>query len=161
MWLFIGYNTKMHQPSCGVLQRGLTAVEVVIVVILLGVIAAIVLPKLLSEPEGARTIKVKQDLIAIDSALQLYHLHNGFYPSTTQHLQALVTKPTTTPRPTQWKPGGYLKFVPMDPWNRPYHYQEPGDHNPDSFDLFTYGADNKPKGDGEDADVGNWDSEGR
>lgn len=106
----------------------------------------------MSRPDEARIIKAKQDINAIESALELYKLDNGYYPSTDQGLRALIEKPTTEPLPGQWKP--YLKRMPKDPWSREYQYLNPGVHG--EFDIFTYGADGKPGGEGSNGEIGNW-----
>lgn len=137
-------------------QSGFTLIEIMVVVVILGILLAVVVPKLMSRPDEARVVKAKQDILTMESALNLYKLDSGIYPSTDQGLTALVTKPTLNPVPRNWKSGGYLKQVPADPWGNDYQYLEPGTHNPDSFDLFTYGADGKPGGEGIDADIGNW-----
>src|SRR5690348_4914817 len=103
-------------------QSGFTLIEVMVVVVILGILAAIIVPRIMSRPEQARMVKVKQDIMAIQSALDLYKLDNGFYPSTDQGLQALVTKPTTAPTPRNWKSDGYLQDVPTDPWGEAYQY---------------------------------------
>jgi general secretion pathway protein G len=135
-------------------QKGFTLIEIMVVVVILGILASIVVPKIISRPEQAKVVKAKQDVQAIESALELYKLDNGFYPSTDQGLQALVTKPTTDPIPDNWKDDGYLKEVPMDPWNRPYQYLNPGTHN--DIDVFTYGPTGQPGGTGPNATIGNW-----
>ena len=137
-------------------QQGFTLIEVMVVVVIMGILAAIVVPKIMSRPDQAKVVKAKQDVLAIQSALDLYKLDNGFYPSTDQGLKALVSKPSSPPVPMNWKPGGYLKQVPMDPWNHPYHYLNPGVHNQGGVDVFTYGANNQQGGTGVNATVGNW-----
>src|ERR1700733_2221862 len=101
---------------------GFTLIEVMVVVVILGILAAIIVPKIMSRPEQARIVKVKQDLLAIQSALDLYKLDNGTYPTTDQGLQALVSKPSIQPVPRSWKSDGYLQEVPMDPWGQAYQY---------------------------------------
>src|ERR1700722_16851144 len=101
---------------------GFTLIEVMVVVVILGILAAIIVPKIMSRPEQARIVKVKQDILAIQSALDLYKLDNGMYPTTDQGLDALVKKPTSDPVPHYWKSEGYLAQVPQDPWNEPYQY---------------------------------------
>src|SRR5580698_10288840 len=103
-------------------SAGFTLIEVMVVVVILGILAAIIVPKVMSRPEQARIVKVKQDILAIQSALDLYKLDNGLYPNTDQGLQALVTKPTIQPVPRNWKSDGYLQDVPMDPWGQTYQY---------------------------------------
>src|SRR3990167_5220707 len=103
-------------------SAGFTLIEVMVVVVILGILAAIIVPKIMSRPEQARIVKVKQDILAIQSALDLYKLDNGMYPTTDQGLQALVTKPTITPLPRGWKSDGYLQDLPVDPWGEGYQY---------------------------------------
>lgn len=134
--------------------RGFTLIEIMVVVVILGILAAIIVPRIVSRPDEARVVKAKQDVLAIESALDLYKLDNGFFPSTDQGLQALVTKPSSDPIPGNWR--AYLKSLPMDPWNRPYQYLNPGQHG--TVDVFTYGADGKPGGTGINAEVGNWNA---
>src|ERR1700722_10957228 len=101
-------------------SAGFTLIEVMVVVVILGILAAIIVPKIMSRPEQARIVKVKQDILAIQSALDLYKLDNGTYPSTDQGLDALVTKPTAQPVPRNWKSDGYLQELPVDPWGQAY-----------------------------------------
>jgi general secretion pathway protein G len=138
-------------------EYGFTLIEVMVVVVILGILAALVVPKIMSRPDEARIVKVKQDLRALESALNLYKLDNYTYPSTDQGLEALITKPQGEPQPRQWKPGGYLSQLPRDPWGFPYNYLSPGTHG--EFDLYSFGADGQPEGTGVNADVGNWQLE--
>ncbi len=135
-------------------QRGFSLIEIMVVVVILGILAALVVPKIISRPDEARVVKAKQDALAIQSALDLYKLDNGFYPTTDQGLQALVEKPTSNPTPLNWQT--YLKSLPKDPWGRDYLYLNPGEH--DEVDVFTYGADGQPGGPGINADIGNWNA---
>jgi general secretion pathway protein G len=137
-------------PSCG-----FTLIEILVVVVILGILAAIVVPKVMEHPGEARKVRAKQDIQAIVTALNMYKLDNFVYPSTEQGLDALVGKPSGSPEAPNWRKGGYLDKAPKDPWNHPYLYLHPGGHG--DIDVFSYGADGKPGGDGEDADVGNWD----
>lgn len=120
-------------------MNGFTLIEVMVVVVILGILAAVVVPKIMSRPEQARIVKAKQDILAIQSALDLYKLDNGFYPSTDQGLQALVSKPTSEPIPRNWKSDGYLQQLPMDPWGRSYQYI----NDNDKLHIFSYGAKGK------------------
>lgn len=104
-------------------ESGFTLIEVMVVVVILGILAAIIVPKIMSRPEQARIVKAKQDILEIQNALDLYKLDNGFYPTTDQGLQALVTQPTTPPVPKNWNPDGYLQASPVDPWGQPYQYE--------------------------------------
>lgn len=129
-------------------------IEIMVVVVILGILASIVVPKIINRPDEARVVKAKQDVLAIQNAVDLYKLDNGTYPTTDQGLQALVTKPTIAPIPRDWKQ--YLKAVPKDPWGRDYLYLNPGEHG--EVDIFTLGADGQPGGTGINAEIGNWDA---
>ncbi|KTD51565.1 type II secretory pathway protein LspG [Legionella quinlivanii] len=135
-------------------QKGFSLIEIMVVVVILGILASIVVPKIISRPDEARVVKAKQDVLAIQNALDLYKLDNGFYPSTDQGLLALVEKPTTSPTPRDWKQ--YLKSLPKDPWGRDYLYLNPGEHS--DVDVFTLGAEGQPGGTGINAEIGNWDA---
>jgi general secretion pathway protein G len=134
--------------------RGFTLIEVMIVVVILGILAAVVIPKILDRPDQARVTAAKADIAVIMQQLKLYRLDNAAYPSTDQGLQALVVKPTTNPLPPNWKPGGYLEKLPNDPWGRPYQYLNPGLKS--ELDVFSLGADGQPGGEGNNADIGSW-----
>jgi general secretion pathway protein G len=134
-------------------QQGFSLIEIMVVVVILGILASIVVPKIISRPDEARVVKAKQDVLAIQNALDLYKLDNGFYPSTDQGLMALVEKPTSNPIPRDWKL--YLKSLPKDPWGREYLYLNPGQHG--DVDIFTLGAAGQPGGTGINAEIGNWD----
>lgn len=136
-------------------QRGFSLIEIMVVVVILGILAALVVPKIISRPDEARVVKVKQDVMAIQNALELYKLDNGFYPTTDQGIQALVHRPDSSPSPNNWQ--SYLKSVPKDPWGHDYLYLNPGEH--DEVDVFTYGADGQQGGTGINADVGNWNAQ--
>lgn len=135
-------------------QRGFTLIEIMVVVVILGILAAIVVPNIIDRPDAARVAKARQDIRAIESALKLYRLDNFRYPTTEQGLAALVDKPTTQPEPRNWKSGGYLDRIPIDPWGEPYHYRNPGEHG--EIDVYTLGRDARPGGEETDADIGNW-----
>ena len=136
------------------LQKGFSLIEIMVVVVILGILASIVVPKIISRPDEARAVKAKQDVLAVQNALDLYKLDNGNYPSTDQGLMALVEKPTSNPAPRDWKQ--YLKSLPKDPWGRDYLYLNPGEHS--DVDVFTYGANGQPGGTGIDSEIGNWDA---
>jgi general secretion pathway protein G len=136
------------------LQCGFTLLEVMVVVVILGILAALVVPKIISRPDEARVIAAKQDIASLMQALKLYRLDNQRYPTTEQGLQALVARPTTAPIPPNWKPEGYLERLPTDPWRNPYQYLAPGLHG--EIDIFSLGADGAAGGEGNDADVGSW-----
>ena len=134
---------------------GFTLIEVLVVVAILAILAAIVVPRIMDRPDEARRIAAKTDIGAIVQALKLYRLDNGFYPSTDQGLLALVQRPTTQPAPTNWKQGGYLERLPKDPWGSDYQYLSPGVRG--EIDVFSLGADRARGGEGNNADIGNWD----
>lgn len=135
-------------------MRGFTLIEIMVVVVILGILAAIAVPRIMDRPDAARVTKARQDIRTIESALKLYRLDNYRYPTTEQGLEALVEKPTAQPEPDNWKPGGYLERLPTDPWGEPYHYRNPGEHG--EIDIYTHGRDGRPGGEGTDADIGNW-----
>lgn len=139
------------------LIRGFTLVEVMVVVVIMAILAAIIVPKIMSRPDQAKAVKARQDIASIGDALDLYRLDNGQYPTQAQGLQALVSKPTSGPIPSNYSSDGYLKSLPMDPWGHPYHYRIPGQHS--SVDVFTYGENNQPGGTGMNATIGNWTAE--
>jgi general secretion pathway protein G len=135
-------------------EQGFTLIEIMVVVVILGILAAIVVPKIMDNPDKARIVKAKQDIGALESALGFYKLDNYTYPSTDQGLESLVSKPSGTPEASNWKAGGYLPRLPKDPWGHDYQYLSPGTHG--DVDIFTYGADGRPGGEGVNADIGNW-----
>jgi general secretion pathway protein G len=130
-------------------QGGFTLIEVMVVVVILGILAAILVPKVMDRPDQARKIKAKQDIRALEAALSLYKLDNFVYPTTDQGLEALVEKPSS-PEPPNWKDGGYVDRLPKDPWNQDYLYLSPGENG--SIDIFSMGPDQQPS----DDDIGNW-----
>jgi general secretion pathway protein G len=136
-------------------QGGFTLLEVMVVMVIIGILAALIVPKIISRPDEARIIAAKQDIATLMQALKLYRLDNQRYPTTEQGLQALVTKPAGEPIPPNWKAGGYLERLPKDPWGHPYEYLNPGVHG--EIDIFSYGADGAPGGEGNDADIGSWE----
>jgi general secretion pathway protein G len=136
------------------LALGFTLIEVLVVVVILGILAAVVVPKFFDKPGEARQARAKADINALVTALNLYRLDNFVYPSTDQGLQALVAKPSGTPEARNWKAGGYLERLQQDPWGRDYLYLNPGQHG--EIDVYTYGLDGQQGGEGENADIGNW-----
>ncbi len=126
-----------------------------VVIVILGVLAALVVPRVLDRPDEARVVAAKSDIASIVQALKLYRLDNQRYPTTDQGLNALVAKPSEPPAPPNWKPGGYLERLPKDPWGHPYQYLNPGLKG--EIDVFSFGADGQPGGSGIDADIGSWD----
>ncbi len=135
-------------------QDGFTLIEVLVVVVILSILAALIVPKIMDRPDEARVVAAKSDIRAVTSALKLYRLDNGVYPSTEQGLQALVKKPETGEVPRNWKGSGYLDRLPKDPWKNEYQYLNPGLHS--DIDIFSLGADGQPGGEGVNADVGSW-----
>ena len=133
---------------------GFTLIEVMVVVVILGILASVVVPRIMDNPDKARVIKAQQDIRAIESALKLYKLDNFNYPSTDQGLEALVTQPAGEPKANNWKSGGYLGMLPKDPWGGDYLYLSPGAKG--EIDIFSYGADGRPGGEGPAADIDNW-----
>ncbi|MCQ4234546.1 MULTISPECIES: type II secretion system major pseudopilin GspG [Pseudomonadaceae] len=136
-------------------QGGFTLIEIMVVVVILGILAALVVPQVMSRPEQAKVTVAKGDIKAVAAALDMYKLDNFAYPSTQQGLEALVTKPTGNPQPKNWNRDGYLKRLPKDPWGNDYQYLSPGTRG--QFDLYSFGADGKPGGSDLNADIGNWD----
>lgn len=136
-------------------SRGFTLVEIMVVVVILGILAALVVPKLLGRTDDARKVAAKQDIATLMQSLNLYKLDNQRFPTTEQGLQALLTKPTTGPAAPGWKEGGYIDKLPKDPWGKPYQFLSPGVKGP--VDIFSLGGDGQPGGAGNDADIGSWD----
>jgi len=136
-------------------QSGFTLIEIMVVVIILGILAAVVVPRFLDKPDEAKVTKAKTDMKGIETALGMYKLDNGYFPATEQGLKALAEKPTIGRIPTKFPEGGYLKVEPVDPWGNPYVYLSPGVH--DRYDLISYGADGEPGGDGFNADINSWE----
>ena len=139
----------------GKVERGFTLIEVMVVVVILGILAAIVVPRVMSRPDEARILKARQDIRAISAALDLYKLDNFVYPSTDQGLEALVEKPSDLKPGANWNANGYLDKLPRDPWGGEYQYLQPGQNGP--FDLYSRGSDGTLGGEGANADIGNWD----
>ena len=140
--------------------RGFTLIELMVVVVILGILAGLVIPRIMGRPEQAKRLKARMQIEQIEQALKLYYLDNGDYPSTEQGLSALVEQTTIEPVPKRWREGGYLEKgkVPDDPWGNPYVYVSPGVNSRD-FDLESYGADGEDGGEGKYADVENWNLE--
>lgn len=133
--------------------RGFTLIEVLVVVVILAILAAVVVPRVMDRPGQARQAAAQQGIQSVMTALNMYRLDTFAYPGTQQGLAALVTKPAGLPQGANWK-GPYLDRVPNDPWGRPYLYLYPGTHG--EVDVYTLGSDGRPGGEGEAADIGNW-----
>lgn len=138
-------------------QTGFTLIEVIVVVVILGILASVVVPKVVNRTGQAQIVKAKQDIRAMESALQLYRVDNFDYPTTDQGLSALAEKPTTSPEPRNWQSGGYIKSIPKDPWGNEYQYLSPGENG--EFDIVSLGKDGRPGGTDDNADIGNWNLE--
>lgn len=140
-------------------QRGFTLIELMVVIVILGVLAGLIIPRIMGRPEEARRMKARVQIESIETALKLYKLDNGSYPSTEQGLQALIEAPTVGQLPRAWREGGYLEKgrVPKDPWENEYVYLSPGVH--DDFDISSYGADGEPGGEDNNKDINNWELE--
>lgn len=147
------------QPRFKTGSAGFTLIELMIVIIILGILAMYIAPKFMERPGEAKQVKARLDITTFETALKLYKLDSGKYPSTEQGLQALVDKPETGDVPRKWREGGYLEKgrVPRDPWDNEYIYLSPGLKG--DFDIISYGADGAPGGEGEDKDINNWDTE--
>ena len=137
--------------------RGFTLIEIMVVVVIIGILGALVVPKLLGRTGESRVAAAKVDISTLMQALKLYKLDNQRYPTTEQGLISLTTKPTAGPAANGWKNGGYIDKLPKDPWGHDYQYLYPGIHGTE-VDMFSLGADGQPGGAGEDADIGSWDN---
>ena len=147
---------KASQDSIvGRKARGFTLIEIMVVVVIMGILASLVVPKLISRTGESKVAAARVDIATVMQSLKLYKLDNQRYPTTEQGLQSLITKPTTGPAANGWKSGGYLDKLPNDPWGSPYQYLSPGIKG--EIDIFSLGADGQPGGSGDDADLGSWD----
>lgn len=138
-------------------RKGFTLIELMIVIVIIGILATLLIPRIMERPEEARRIKAKMDIKTTESALKLYKIDSGTYPTTEQGLEALVKKPETSPLPKKWREGGYLEgSVPNDPWGNPFYYTSPGPDGRD-YEIISYGNDGQPGGTGRDADISSTD----
>ncbi|CAB3699674.1 MAG: type II secretion system major pseudopilin GspG [Achromobacter sp.] len=148
-----GRLTTDRQYPRGRRQRGFTLIEIMVVIVIMGILAALIVPRLLDRPDQARAVAARQDISALMQALKLYRLDTGSYPSTEQGLRALVERPASgSGASSAWR--AYLDRLPNDPWGHPYQYLNPGTRG--EIDVFSLGADGKPDGDGGNADIGSW-----
>ena len=138
-------------------REGFTLLEIMVVIVILGLLAALVVPKLIGRTEEAKRTQTRLQIKNLEQALQLFKLDNGFYPETEQGIEALVQAPETGRIPKNYRKDGYLDRVPTDPWKNPYVYVSPGTHG--AYDITSYGADGVPGGEGEDADINSWEAE--
>lgn len=148
-------NPREFQVKTVGLVRGFTLIEIMIVLVIMGILAGLVVPKLMGRTDDARVLQAKQDISTMLGALKMYKLDNQRYPTTEQGLQALITKPTSGPAANGYKTDGYISKLPKDPWGNPYQYMSPGLKS--DIEIFSYGQDGKPNGAGYDADIGSWD----
>ncbi|MBF0290876.1 MAG: type II secretion system major pseudopilin GspG [Nitrospinae bacterium] len=137
-------------------RGGFTLIEIMVVVVIIGILAVLVVPNLMGRVDEARAVAAKQDVMSIRQGLKLYKLDNGIFPTQEQGLEALSAKPDKEPFPKRWKTGGYLEILPKDPWGNQYQYLNPGQHG--EVDVFSYGADGQPGGEGFEAEIGSWTS---
>ncbi|TVQ38804.1 MAG: type II secretion system protein GspG [Wenzhouxiangella sp.] len=133
---------------------GFSLIEILVVVVIIGILAAVVVPRVMDEPDRARVTKAQQDVQALVTALNMYRLDNFAYPSTEQGLEALVRRPSGQPEAPNWKSGGYIDRLPRDPWGRDYQYLNPGVHG--EIDVWSFGANGMPGGEGINAEIGSW-----
>ena len=140
-------------------SQGFTLIELMVVIVILGILATFIVPNIMDAPDEARREKAKMDIAALDTALKMYKLHSGTYPSTEQGLQALVEPPTSGAIPKKYKEGGYLEKgkLPKDPWGNDFIYLSPGVHG--KYDIISYGADGVPEGTGNNEDINSWEIE--
>jgi general secretion pathway protein G len=152
--LLISLGNRMRRGN-----RGFTLIELMVVIVILGILAGLIIPRIMGRPDEARQTKARIMIEGIETALKLYRLDNGFYPTTEQGLRALVEASTIQPVPRNWREGGYLEKgkVPKDPWGNDFVYLCPGTQG--EFDLISYGADGQPGGEGKNKDITNWSSE--
>jgi general secretion pathway protein G len=135
---------------------GFTLIEIMVVVVILGILAALIAPNVISRIDEAQVAKVKNDVRQLESALKLFRMDRFRYPTGEEGLEALTTAPTEAGVP--WPPGGYLDRAPKDPWGRPYRYETPGKRSGGEYDIYSLGRDGQEGGEGVDADIGNWDN---
>ena len=147
---------KLNRP----MAAGFTLLEILVVVVILGILAGLIVPRIMSRPEEAKQVMARMQIASLESALKLFKLDNGFYPDTEQGLEALVIKPGAGRVPLRWREGGYLEKgrVPKDPWGEEFIYLSPGIHNRE-FDIMSLGGDSEEGGTGPDGDITNWEQD--
>ena len=150
-------KARMNAVNSAKRQAGFSLVEILVVLVIMGLLISVVAPTVLNRADEARVQKAQADFKAIETALKIYRLDNYMYPTTEQGLAALVEPSTLDPEPRNFKQGGYLDALPIDPWGREYLYLSPGEHG--EFDIYSYGADGLSGGEGQAADIGNWRTE--
>ena len=140
-------------------SRGFTLIELMVVIVILGILAGLIIPRIMGRPEEAKQLKAKMQIESLETALKLYKLDNGMYPDTEQGLQALVEQPETGTIPKKWRKNGYLEKgrLPKDPWGNEFIYLSPGAHS--EYDIISYGADGVPDGEDKNRDINNWEIE--
>lgn len=150
-------NPSPDSYSAG--NKGFTLIELMVVIVILGILAGLIVPRIMGRPEEAKQLKAKMTIESLETSLRLYKLDNGSYPGTEQGLQALVEKPDTGNIPQKWREGGYLEKgrIPRDPWDNEFVYLSPGVNG--EYDLVSYGADGVPGGEGKDQDINSWEIE--
>ncbi|MCH8179008.1 MAG: type II secretion system major pseudopilin GspG [Proteobacteria bacterium] len=146
------HTPRWAREAAGAAQRGFTLIELMVVLVIIGLLAALIVPNVLDRADDARVTAARTDISNVMQALKLYKLDNQRFPTAEQGLKALVAKPTTTPIPPNWKP--YLEKLPADPWGNPYQFVSPGVKG--AVDVFSFGADGQSGGEGRDADIGSW-----
>ncbi|WP_255683289.1 MULTISPECIES: type II secretion system major pseudopilin GspG [unclassified Luteimonas] len=142
------------RPAAAVLQGGFTLVELMVVIVIIGLLATVVMINVMPSQDRAMVEKARADIAVLEQAVETYRLENLSYPPTTDGLQALLRAPAGLVRPERYRQGGYIRRLPEDPWGNPYQYRHPGVHG--SFDVYSLGADGREGGEGDAADIGNW-----
>lgn len=150
-------NTEFKPQKIG--KHGFTLIELMVVIVILGILAGLVVPRIMGRPEEAKQVKAKMQIESLESALKLYKLDNGMYPNTEQGLQALVESPEVGTLPKKWRKGGYLEKgrIPKDPWGNEFVYLSPGIH--DDYDIISYGSDGVSAGEDKNMDINSWEIE--
>ena len=148
------FHNKISKNQSLSSSSGFTLLEIMVVITIMGILATLVIPKIMGRPDDARVVAAKHDVGTLVMALKLYRLDVGRYPSSEQGLKALIEQPMTGSTVSNWKLGGYLDSIPKDPWGNQYQYVSPGIRG--EIDVYSHGADGKPGGEGHDADIGNW-----